>query len=76
MTMTAEEFKTALERLKVTTDEGARAMEIDRTTAYRYASGRLPIPRKIGACEGSDWKLSSNVALCRGQSPDQEGDCL
>lgn len=47
MTMTAEDFKAALTRLELKTEDAGRVLQIARTTAFRYASGRLPVPRKV-----------------------------
>jgi len=49
MVMTADDFKASLTRLGLKTQDVARVLQIDRTTAFRYASGRLPVPRK-GTC--------------------------
>jgi len=45
--MTAEEFKQARERMRLTQKDLASRLDVTETTIYRYETGVNPIPRTV-----------------------------
>jgi DNA-binding XRE family transcriptional regulator len=48
--MSAQQFREALARLRLTQADAAKLLRISGTTCNRYALGKLPIPGTVELC--------------------------